>query len=727
MANFDILEPPELSLELRKLEPEDRAHADVFNELYDTLINNDAYLDKGLGQAKNDITLTGSVSGSGSVTVPDALENTVLDMIIKGKSVQETTKGINMLDMYSAKGGTSGGITSVVNLDGTYTSSGDNGTEGTVNIWFLGAWYQDPETKPVFLVLEPGETYYTNDVVLYTMVGPTDPKGISPGIHRIDPVLYPKGVKITGIRHAEVKGAINNKTYYPIVVKSSVAVPWEPYTGGKPAPNPNYPQEVKNVIDPVLVSSIGKRNLLTETNNGDKNWVVSSAAGEGGIFSLKSHMQNDINAVKLICENPSTSWHFLLYKTTDDLKKLKPNTNYSLSFNIISSTEISNLRFNIQTMGGINSLLRKQVTWQLEGGGKKQKIELTFMTNDLTGGVKDQVIYFADFNKIGEYILWDLKLEEGSEVTPWTPALEDITDENKEQYLPYLNKVDLAGYSLYGIEEVKDRVLCQNQIWGIERKTGIIDNDSWIITSVREETTGHRYRAALTDIQVKADTRVYCSKYTQRTGIYSYDVVGDYIATEEIPTTERIHIRTQEKDFSSTAAFKMWMSDAVTLYILAEPTWEPFPVEIQKQLNELYIYSGEYSTVYVVSEVESDVEVEYFRKVPIVESLLPMIDQKISNSLVSGRSTITVTLLKEGWVSSDDKYIQTITAEGVNESMEPLLVKALEHGASETDRQKYKMAFSIISDGYAETQNGSVTFVVYELPAITLTVGLKGA
>ena len=33
----------------------------------------------------------------------------------------------------------------------------------------------------------------------------------------------------------------------------SSALPWEPYTGGKPSPSPNYPQEIKNAKSEVVV------------------------------------------------------------------------------------------------------------------------------------------------------------------------------------------------------------------------------------------------------------------------------------------------------------------------------------------------------------------------------------------------------------------------------------------------------------------------------------------
>ena len=70
----------------------------------------------------------------------------------------------NLLDMTGAKGGTSAGITTVINPDGTLTSNG-TGTGGPVAIWLLGG-YRQVTTDNVLFTLQAGKTYYISDVVL---------------------------------------------------------------------------------------------------------------------------------------------------------------------------------------------------------------------------------------------------------------------------------------------------------------------------------------------------------------------------------------------------------------------------------------------------------------------------------------------------------------------------------------------------------------------------------
>lgn len=49
------------------------------------------------------------------------------------------------------------------------------------------------------------------------------------------------------------KGLAVDETIYPMIqLASSTDESYEPYTGGKPSPNPDYPQEIKRVVNPVV-------------------------------------------------------------------------------------------------------------------------------------------------------------------------------------------------------------------------------------------------------------------------------------------------------------------------------------------------------------------------------------------------------------------------------------------------------------------------------------------
>lgn len=48
------------------------------------------------------------------------------------------------------------------------------------------------------------------------------------------------------------KGDIINETTNIMVNEGDIALPYEPYTGGKPSPSPEYPQEIKSVVNPTV-------------------------------------------------------------------------------------------------------------------------------------------------------------------------------------------------------------------------------------------------------------------------------------------------------------------------------------------------------------------------------------------------------------------------------------------------------------------------------------------
>lgn len=82
-----------------------------------------------------------------------------------------------------------------------------------------------------------------------------------------DEIIYNSHIEIDGTEkevrlralfgeRPSAKGDIINETTNIMVNDGDIALPYEPYTGGKPSPSPEYPQEIKSVVNPtVKVSS----------------------------------------------------------------------------------------------------------------------------------------------------------------------------------------------------------------------------------------------------------------------------------------------------------------------------------------------------------------------------------------------------------------------------------------------------------------------------------------
>ena len=59
---------------------------------------------------------------------------------------------------------------------------------------------------------------------------------------------------------------VNNLLFKPMFNEGQTAQPFEPYTGGKPSPSPEYPQEVRGV-DKILATFKGNKSTLTKSLN----------------------------------------------------------------------------------------------------------------------------------------------------------------------------------------------------------------------------------------------------------------------------------------------------------------------------------------------------------------------------------------------------------------------------------------------------------------------------
>ena len=78
-----------------------------------------------------------------------------------------------------------------------------------------------------------------------------------------DEMIYSSHIEIDGTEEEvrvrvlfgerpSAKGDIINETTNIMVNEGDIALPYEPYTGGKPSPSPEYPQEIKSVVNPIV-------------------------------------------------------------------------------------------------------------------------------------------------------------------------------------------------------------------------------------------------------------------------------------------------------------------------------------------------------------------------------------------------------------------------------------------------------------------------------------------
>ena len=184
--------------------------------------------------------LIGSASDTTQVTVDDAWEAPIPGMEIAGKSEQFSTTGAQLLDL-SAVSKSAGGA--VINTaDGGYQISGT----GALTEAFSASYqldYLKNHLKPGNLILKSELTMpklyiriWDGSTVLAEMQG-NSTKQIT------QEMLNNENVRVEAFLYGNTGSTITPGTYHPMLYQDGDGT-WEPYTGGRPSPSPEYPQEI---------------------------------------------------------------------------------------------------------------------------------------------------------------------------------------------------------------------------------------------------------------------------------------------------------------------------------------------------------------------------------------------------------------------------------------------------------------------------------------------------
>lgn len=121
---------------------------------------------------------------------------------------------------------------------------------------------------------------------------------------------------------------------------------------------------------------------------------------------------------------------------------------------------------------------------------------------------------------------------------------------------------------------------------------------------------------------------------------------------------------------------------------------------------------------------ETDADGEEMAK-NVIEPLLNN-DVYLKGEIERQERVVLVTLTAAGWSGTAAPYSQTVAVSGVTEQMEPILVSALDDGATEAAQKAYSKAFGLVSSGTASVGDGTATFKVYKKLEVDIVVGLKG-
>ena len=187
----------------------------------------------GLVEGMTDLAPAILNTASGSViSANDATEGRPFrGLRVFGKSTQVRTTGAQLLDLSDkiGKTETKNGVTYIINDDQSITVSGKTGDYTSFYIKNMA--------------LKAGTYFLKNELrdkkIFIQLIGDT----IKEGVFTLD-----KDVSNIGVYFVfnVFGGTVNifNDTVTTMLNEGSTALPWEPYTGGKPSPSPEYPQKI---------------------------------------------------------------------------------------------------------------------------------------------------------------------------------------------------------------------------------------------------------------------------------------------------------------------------------------------------------------------------------------------------------------------------------------------------------------------------------------------------
>lgn len=244
------------------------------------------------------------------VYIDDASNMNIENIVFYGESKQVQTTGKNLLQN-TAVTRTDAGLTYTVNSDGSVTV---NGTATGLSIVKVGS-FKNTDKDLILSGCPSGGNTNTYKLSYYHETTQVNDFGSGVTLPKND-LTYEVRIVIYG------STKINNLTFYPMIRLSSANATYEPYTGGKASPNPDYPQYIEG-------SSVGsvrvyRKNLLNEnglsiwTHNGItftpvyengllKHINVNGTATANAYYTCKSSRIKSGSYVLSGFENPSSN------------------------------------------------------------------------------------------------------------------------------------------------------------------------------------------------------------------------------------------------------------------------------------------------------------------------------------------------------------------------------------------------------------------------------------
>lgn len=383
-----------------------------------------ASLKKETGSLKEDLSTKITkfyASSQGETHLADSDNGKITDMVLYGRSEQKQYSGKNLVKA-TLESTTKNGITCTNNGDGTYTLNGTaNGGDDTTVSFNVGHMIAKSGKYIVVGCPKGGSsekynlrigkdnipwgTYVNSDLGNGCLINVTDNTPITLNLMIKDGYTC------------------NNVIFKPMIVDASLYPgtaydDFEPYTGGIPSPNPDYPQEIKSVVNPTI--KICGKNLLkatlqtttvngvTCTNNGDGTYTLNGTATTITTFDIAQDVScSSFRLVGCPVGGAHNASYELQARTnnliygydTGDGKNIKADENFFIRIRINAGINCNNLLFKPMI---VDASLYPDATYDDFEPYHKQTVTLPYTLNAIpvsSGGnvTIDGQQYIADY------------------------------------------------------------------------------------------------------------------------------------------------------------------------------------------------------------------------------------------------------------------------------------------------------------------------------------------
>ena len=251
---------------------------------------------------------------------------------------------------------------------------------------------------------------------------------------------------------------------------------YEPYVGGIPSPNPDYPQDIHSVKDNINLV-IKNKNLFGPINDytfDSSAWGTSGLTDlsvHGGVYTINGSPTSDASGAKCFdLLRLSRRANYTNYHSDAIIKKLKAGT-YTFSMNVLSGVATGEAAL-VVVKSGIDHNSRP-VLARIKLGEDSRST--TFTLNEDTAVFFD--LSYSTGDASFDNFSFTLQLEEGNVPSEYAPYTEKI--------IP----ITLGSNELNQIADYKDYIYNKDGEWYIHKEIG----NSTVTSLTRKTTSNSNY------------------------------------------------------------------------------------------------------------------------------------------------------------------------------------------------------------------------------------------